>query len=154
MGGEAQEQAPRAGPKAAGRLGKHQPTQPVAEGAGLGVRRLQHVGTWAWLRLNQGQGPTSVDTPRGSPRNEVGKNDCASSLEADCTDALQRKRQEGCSFRRPRGRGNSMSKPIQGLLFSEAKKPYAEAVGHGRRSWCAWVWSPLPPGLSKEPGER
>ena len=27
-------------------------------------------------------------------------------------------------------------------------------VGHDSRDWCAWVWSPLPPGLSKEPGER
>ena len=43
-GGGAQEQAPRAGPKAAGRLGKHQPTQPVAEVVGVGIRRLQHVG--------------------------------------------------------------------------------------------------------------
>jgi len=42
--GEPQEQAPRAGPKAAGRLGKHQPTQPVAGGVGVGIRRLQHVG--------------------------------------------------------------------------------------------------------------
>ena len=48
--------------------------------------------TMAWLRLNQGQGPASVDTPRGSPRNGAGKNGCASSLEADRTDALQHKR--------------------------------------------------------------
>ena len=45
--------------------------------------------TWAWLRLNQGQGPASVGTPRGSPRNGAGKNDSASSLEADRTDALR-----------------------------------------------------------------
>ena len=35
-----------------------------------------------------------------------------------------------------------------------ARKPYAEEVGHTRKGWCAWVWSPPPPGLSKEPGER
>ena len=34
-GGGAQEQAPRAAPKAAGRLGKHQPTQPEAETTAL-----------------------------------------------------------------------------------------------------------------------
>ena len=44
MGGSPQKQAPRAGPKAAGRLGKHQPTQPVAEDVGVEIRRLQHVG--------------------------------------------------------------------------------------------------------------
>ena len=31
------------------------------------------------------------------------------------------------------------------FLFMEARKPYAEAAGHGRRGWCAWVWSPPPP---------
>ena len=45
VGGGAQEQAPRARLKAAGRLGKHQPTQPVAEGVGVGIRRLHH-GAW------------------------------------------------------------------------------------------------------------
>ena len=45
-------------------------------------------------------------------------------------------------------------KSSQGLLFSEARKPYAEAVGHGRRGWRAQVRSPPPPGLSKEPGQR
>ena len=45
-------------------------------------------------------------------------------------------------------------KSSQGLHFLEAKKPYAEAAGHGRRGWCARVWSPPPPGLSKEFGER
>ena len=45
-------------------------------------------------------------------------------------------------------------KSSQGLLFSEARKPCAEAAGHGRRGWCARVWSPPPPGLSKESGER
>ena len=39
-------------------------------------------------------------------------------------------------------------------LFMETRKPYAEAAGHGRRGWCARVWSPPPPGLSKESGER
>ena len=28
-------------------------------------------------------------------------------------------------------------KSSQGLLFSEARKPCAEAAGHGRRGWCA-----------------
>ena len=42
-GGGAQEQVPRAGPKAAGRLGKHQPTQPVAEGVWVGIRRLSSI---------------------------------------------------------------------------------------------------------------
>ena len=45
MGGspQEQEQAPQAGPKAAGRLGKHQPTQPLAEDVGAEIRKLQHV---------------------------------------------------------------------------------------------------------------
>ena len=41
MGGSAQEQAPRAGPKATGRLGKHQPTQPVAEDVGGGDTKAE-----------------------------------------------------------------------------------------------------------------
>ena len=44
MGGCPQEQALRAGPKAARRLKKHQPTQPVAEDVEAEIRRLQHVG--------------------------------------------------------------------------------------------------------------
>ena len=44
------------------------------------------------------------------------------------------------------GPGGAKSKSSQGLLFSEARKPYAEAVGHGRRGRCARVWSPPPPG--------
>ena len=51
----------------------------------------------------------------------------------------------------------SAVKSSQGLLLSEAAeaiKPYAEAAGYGRRSWYAWVWTSLPPGLSKEPVER
>ena len=48
-----------------------------------------------------------MDTPRGSPRNGAGKGDCASSLEAGCTGALQRKRQDSCYLRRRRERGNS-----------------------------------------------
>ena len=48
-----------------------------------------------------------MDTPRGIPRNGAGKNDRASSLEANRTDALQRKRQESFSLSRLRGRGNS-----------------------------------------------
>ena len=85
---------------AAGRLGKHQPTQPVAGDLGAGIRRLQHVGV-ASVESR------ALDTPRDRPRNGAGKNDCASSLEDDCTDALQRKRQKNCSFGRRRGRGNS-----------------------------------------------
>ena len=27
----------------------------------------------------------------------------------------------------------------QGVLYSEATKPYAEAAGHGRKGWCVWV---------------
>ena len=42
-GGCPQEQAPRAGPKA-GRLGKHQPTQPMAGDVGGGMRLLKRVG--------------------------------------------------------------------------------------------------------------
>ena len=41
--------------------------------------------------------------------------------------------------------GNKV-KSSQGLLFSEARKPRAEAAGHGRRGRCARVWSPPPPG--------
>ena len=70
-------------------------------------RRYEGHNTWAWLRLNQGQGPTSLGTLRGSLRNGAGKSDCASFLEGDCTDALQRKRQESFSFRRRKRRGNS-----------------------------------------------
>ena len=58
------------------------------------------------------------------------------------------------SYSEPPPTSSPMSKSSQGLLFSEAKKPYAEAVGHGRRGRCARVWSPPPPGLSKEPSER
>ena len=79
-------------------VGVWESTSPRSPGAW--GRRYEGCSTWAWLRLNQGQGPTSVDIPRGSPRNGAGKNDCASSLEADRTDALQRKRHESCSFSR------------------------------------------------------
>ena len=49
----------------------------------------------------------------------------------------------------------SQVKSSQGLLFSEAKKPHAEVSGHGPGGWCAWAtWSPPPPSLSREPGER
>ena len=57
--GGAQEQAPRAGPKVAGHLGKHQPTQPVAEGLGVGIRRVQLVGV---ASVESRAGPTSVGT--------------------------------------------------------------------------------------------
>ena len=92
--GGAQEQAPRAGPKAAGRLGKHQPTQPVAEDVGAGIRKLQHVGV---ASVESRAGPHVCGHPQGQS-DGAGKNDCASSLEADRTDALQRNRQESCSF--------------------------------------------------------
>ena len=34
-------------------------------------------------------------------------------------------------------------------ILQGVRKPCAEAVGHGRRDWCALVWSPLPPDLLK-----
>ena len=46
------------------------------------------------------------------------------------------------------------SSQVKVLLSSEARKPYAEAAGHGRRGWCARVWSSPPLGLSKESSER
>ena len=85
------------GPRRRGVWESTSPRSPWLRAWGWGYKGCN---TWAWLRLNQGQGPTSVDTPRGSPRNGPGKNDCASSFEADRTDALQRKRQESCSFSR------------------------------------------------------
>ena len=46
-------------------------------------------------------------------------------------------------------------KSSQGLLFSEAKETYAETVGQtGAQGPLRGVWSPLPPELSKESGER
>ena len=47
------------------------------------------------------------------------------------------------------GHARAKAKSSQGLLFSEAKKPHAEAVGQTGAQG-----SPLPPGLSKESGER
>ena len=85
------------GPRRRGVWESTSPRSPWLRARGWGY---EGCNTWAWLRLNQGQGPTSVDTPRGSPRNGAGKNDCASSLEADRPDALQRKRHESCSFSR------------------------------------------------------
>ena len=67
--------------------------------------------TWAWLRLNQGQGPTSVDTPRGSPRNGAGESDPGL----------------------PRGLGNEDEGPEKDVLEAAAaewKKP-ATAIGRG-----------------------
>ena len=104
VGGRPPAKALRGGSKAAKRMGIHQTTQPVAKGTGAEVRRVRHA---RWLRLNQGYGSASLGTPKGNPRNGASKNDCASSLGADCTDALQqRKRQESLSFRR-RKRRNS-----------------------------------------------
>ena len=53
------------------RWGVWESTSPRSPGAW--GRRYEGCTTWAWLRLNQGQGPKSVDTPSGSPRN-AGKN--------------------------------------------------------------------------------
>ena len=69
-GGGAQEQAPRAGPKAAGRLGKHQPTQPEAEGAGVGIRRLQHVGV---ASVESRAGPHVCGHPQGQSEKRGGQ---------------------------------------------------------------------------------
>ena len=116
-GGRPQAKAMRGGFKAVGRLGKHQPTKPVARGPWLRVqgRRYGGFSTWARLRLNQGEGPTPMGTPRGSPSNGAGKNDPASPPETGSADALQRKRQESCPFRRRKGRGNSKNskKPVK-----------------------------------------
>ena len=81
----------------AGHLGKHQPTQPVAEGVGVGIRRLQHVGV---ASVESRAGPHVCGHPQGQSEKRAGKNDSASSLEADRTDALQLTRQESCSFSR------------------------------------------------------
>ena len=72
-----------------------------------------------------------MDTPGVSPRNGAGKNDCASSLEADCTDALQRKRQESCSLRRRMGRGNSkkLKKPVKAGIQGAASLNSAGVEG-------------------------
>ena len=69
-GGGPQEQALRAGPKAAGRLGKHQPTQPVAEGAGVGIRRLQHVGV---ASVESRAGPHVCGHPQGQSEKRGGQ---------------------------------------------------------------------------------
>ena len=46
-------------------------------------------------------------------------------------------------------------KSSQGLLFSEAQKPYAEAVGQtGAQGLVRGCGPHCPPGLSKESGER
>ena len=68
--GGAQEQAPRAGPMAAGRLGKHQPTQPVAEGVGVGIRRLQHVGV---ASVESRAGPHVCGHPQGQSEKRGGQ---------------------------------------------------------------------------------
>ena len=68
--GGAQEQAPRAGPKAAGRLGKHQPTQPEAEGAGVGIRKLQHVGV---ASVESRAGPHVCGHPQGQSEKRGGQ---------------------------------------------------------------------------------
>ena len=66
--------------RAPGRWGVWESTSPRSPWLGAWWRRYGGCGTWARLRLNQGQGPTSVDTPRGqSEKNGAGKCDCASS---------------------------------------------------------------------------
>ena len=70
VGVGAQEQAPRAGPKAAGRLGKHQPTQPVAEGVGVGIRRLQRVGV---ASFESRAGPHVCGHPQGQSEKRGGQ---------------------------------------------------------------------------------
>ena len=68
--GGAQEQAPRAGPKAAGRLGKHQPTQPVAEDVGAGIGSLQHVGV---ASVESRAGPHVCGQTRGQSEKRGGQ---------------------------------------------------------------------------------
>ena len=53
------------------------------------------------------------------------------------------------------GLAQEVLKSSQGLLFSEAKKAICRGSGLDWRAGAgARVWSPLPPGLSKESGER
>ena len=54
-------------PKAAGRLGKHQPTQPVAEGVAAEVRRLRHEGAASVESQNRAARTTTAGRPRGPP---------------------------------------------------------------------------------------
>ena len=65
-----QEKVSRAGPKAAGRLGKHQPTQPVAEGVGVGIRRLHHVGV---ASVEPRAGPRVCGHPQGQSEKRGGQ---------------------------------------------------------------------------------
>ena len=50
------------GPKKVGRLGKHQPTQPVAEDVGAEIRRFQHVGV---ASVETRAGPHVCGHPKG-----------------------------------------------------------------------------------------
>ena len=66
---------------------------------------------------------------------------------------------EGCFIQKARGPRQRpkprLIKSSQGLLFSEAKKAIRRGSGPDWRAGAgAWVWSSLPPGLSKESGER
>ena len=70
VGGSPQVQAPRAGPKAAGRLGKHQLTQPVAEGVGVGIRGLQDVGV---ASVESRAGPHVCGQPQGQSERRGGQ---------------------------------------------------------------------------------
>ena len=55
---------------AAGRLGKHQPTQPVAEGVGVGIRRLQHAGVSS---VESRAGPHVCGHPQGQSEKRGGQ---------------------------------------------------------------------------------
>ena len=54
--------------KAAGRLRKHRPTQPVAEDVGVEIRRLQHVGVTS---VESRAGPHVCGHPQGQSENGV-----------------------------------------------------------------------------------
>ena len=65
-----QEQAPRAGPKAAGSLGKNHPTQPVPGDVGAEIRRLQHVGVTS---VESRAGPHVCGHPQGQSEKRGGQ---------------------------------------------------------------------------------
>ena len=93
VGGRPQAKSLEGAPR---RWGVWESTSPRSPWLGVWGRRYGGCGTRARLRLSQGQGPAPVDTPRGSMRNRAGKNFCASSLGADCTDTLQCNCHERC----------------------------------------------------------
>ena len=69
-GGCPQAKALRGGSKVAGRLGKHQHTQPVAEGTGVEIQRLQHVGV---ASVESRAGPHVFGHPQGQSEKRGGK---------------------------------------------------------------------------------